>query len=378
MNQTTFIILIIAIALVLVGSAMFLTALAAADWDITSLDSGRYESYTHDLAGEITDIAIGSERADVNLIPTEDGTTRVFCHQDKKERVSVELKDGVLLINGDDERKWYERLFSFTNPVIDVYIPSGEYASLAIVNNTGDIAIRKGFTFGSASISADTSEVVFLASVNESLDIELHTGDVEIENVKAKDVSINLSTGEVKIDNLECESFSSEGTTGDIELERITAEGAVYIQRSTGDVEMDIGSAHSVKVVTNTGSIELGSLTVEDLLRLEVSTGDVELEHVHCGTFETTGGTGRLNMSDVVADGNMNIERSTGDVRFDACDAATVQILTDTGDVVGSFLTDKIIFTHTDTGRVDVPECTSGGKCTITTETGKIIISIAN
>ena len=130
MNQTTFIILIIAIALVLVGSAMFLTALAAADWDITSLDSGRYESYTHDLAGEITDISIGSKRADVNLIPTEDGTTRVFCYQDKKERVSVELKDGVLLINGDDERKWYERIFNFGQKKITVYLPKGDRKSV--------------------------------------------------------------------------------------------------------------------------------------------------------------------------------------------------------------------------------------------------------
>ena len=81
-------------------------------------------------------------------------------------------------------------------------------------------------------------------------------------------------------------------------------------------------------------------------------------------------------MSNFVVDGTMNIERSTGDVEFKKCDAGEVSITTDTGHVVGSFLSDKIIFASSNTGKIDVPKSTVGGKCEITTTTGKIIISI--
>jgi hypothetical protein len=46
--------------------------------------------------------------------------------------------------------------------------------------------------------------------------------------------------------------------------------------------------------------------------------------------------------------------------------------------VKGSLLTDKIFVTQSDTGKVDVPETVSGGKCKVTTDTGDIRIEIVN
>ena len=71
-----------------------------------------------------------------------------------------------------------------------------------------------------------------------------------------------------------------------------------------------------------------------------------------------------------------SIERSTGDVRFTDCDAAEICVKTDTGDVTGSLLSDKVFITNTDTGSVNVPETISGGKCEIITDTGDIKITI--
>ena len=81
-------------------------------------------------------------------------------------------------------------------------------------------------------------------------------------------------------------------------------------------------------------------------------------------------------MADVIAVGMISVERSTGDVKLDSCDAGEISVTTDTGDVTGSLLTDKVFITQTDTGRVNVPETTSGGKCRIFTDTGDIQIEI--
>ena len=57
-------------------------------------------------------------------------------------------------------------------------------------------------------------------------------------------------------------------------------------------------------------------------------------------------------------------------------DAAELEISTDTGDVKGSLLTEKVFITRSDTGRIRVPETVTGGKCKITTDTGNIEIEI--
>ena len=73
----------------------------------------------------------------------------------------------------------------------------------------------------------------------------------------------------------------------------------------------------------------------------------------------------------------ISIERSTGDVGFDRCDAGALEIATGTGDVAGSLLSDKVFIARSGTGRINVPETTSGGTCRIHTDTGDIHIEVS-
>ena len=57
-------------------------------------------------------------------------------------------------------------------------------------------------------------------------------------------------------------------------------------------------------------------------------------------------------------------------------EARTISIKTDTGDVTGTLLSEKEFITDSDTGNIDVPKTTTGGKCEITTDTGDIKIDI--
>ena len=81
-------------------------------------------------------------------------------------------------------------------------------------------------------------------------------------------------------------------------------------------------------------------------------------------------------MKDVIAANRFSIERSTGDVKFTRCDAAEIFVKTNTGNVTGSLLTDKVFLTDTDTGSVTVPKTATGGRCEIETDTGNIKIEI--
>ena len=63
-------------------------------------------------------------------------------------------------------------------------------------------------------------------------------------------------------------------------------------------------------------------------------------------------------------------------MRLERCDAAEIMINTDTGDVEGSLLSDKIFAAKSGTGDVEVPETGTGGRCIITTDTGDISITV--
>ena len=95
-----------------------------------------------------------------------------------------------------------------------------------------------------------------------------------------------------------------------------------------------------------------------------------------CKNVVSNGNTGAISLKNVIAAEKFSIERSTGDVKFDGCDAAEIFVKTDTGDVTGSLLSNKIFVVEADTGSVDVPKTATGGKCEITTDTGDINISI--
>ena len=106
-----------------------------------------------------------------------------------------------------------------------------------------------------------------------------------------------------------------------------------------------------------------------------MSTGKTALDNVTCKNLTSGGSTGDILLQKVIAADKISIQRSTGDVKLEGSDAAEIYVKTDTGDVTGSLLTDKVFVTDTDTGRVDVPKTTPGGRCEITTDTGDIRIT---
>ena len=60
------------------------------------------------------------------------------------------------------------------------------------------------------------------------------------------------------------------------------------------------------------------------------------------------------------------------------CDAAEIFVETDTGDVKGSLLSEKVFIPKSDTGDIKVPKTVTGGRCEITTDTGDIKIELVD
>lgn len=289
--------LVIAVVLIVLGAAMFGAVMTEYDWDLSGLSTVAYETNTYEIKDAFTQLYVQTDTADVIFLPADGGSATVVCRERENVKHTVAVKDGVLTVCVEDDRKWYERIeIGFGSPSITVYVPQGEYKAACVKTSTGDVELPKELSF-------------------ESIDIAGSTGDIT------------------------CHANASE---------------AVKLTTSTGDIFAEELSPRSMDVYT--------------------ATGDGELKNIACGSFVSDGQTGDISLENVVAENRLCITRSTGDVRLEACDGAEILIETDTGNVTGSLLTQKVFVAHSDTGRVDVPKSITGGKCEITTDTGNIRI----
>ena len=312
--------MIVAASLVVLGLIVTMVAIALVDFDFKEFDMKKCELNTHTVTEEFSGISVKTNISKVMFLPSLDGQVRVECFERERENHVVSVENGTLVIEMVDTRSWYHHIsfFSFSVPQITVYLPAGEYGDLCVMGDTGDVSLPKDFSFASVDVSLDTGDVECAASSTGLMKIKTSTGDVELENFSADALEIRTSTGDIEVSSLSC----------------------------AGDVSV------------------------------RVSTGEADFENVTCQNLTTVGTTGDFSLNNVIATGSMSIERDTGDVHLMRCDATEVVITTDTGDVTGSFRTDKIVWASTDTGRVDVPKTTEGGRCEITTDTGNIKISI--
>ena len=319
MRQSAKIMVAVATVLVIVGAAAFIIVMAANKWKTDSIISTKMNSRTVEITESFKDISINTDTDKITFLSSDDGKCTLVFTESEKEKHTAEVAGGVLTIGKTDTRNWYDHVTFFSGaPSVTVYLPRADHGALTIEESTGDVDIPGDFTFESIDITASTGDVKCRASSGGSVKIDLSTGDILAEDMRAGSMTLSVSTGHVDLRNVSC----------------------------SGDASVT------------------------------VTTGKTRIEGLECRSFTSEGSTGDVTLKDAVASGKMIIERSTGDVKFDACDADELDVSTDTGEVKGTLLSDKVFIVRSDTGDVDVPETTSGGVCRISTDTGDIKIEI--
>ena len=322
MSKATKIWLIVAASLVLLGTIIFAGVMALLKWDFLKLTTRNYETNTYEISEDFNSVSINTDTADIVFVASDDEKCKVVCYEEEKMKHSVGVVDGKLSVNTVNTKKWYDyiNIGWSGNPMITVYLPKDTNISLSLKNSTGDVSLPKELSFESIDIWGSTGDVKCYASSDGVVKIRRSTGDILLEGVCAGELELSVSTGHITATSINC----------------------------AGDVKFSAG------------------------------TGDIKLDGINCKALLSKGDTSDIFLKDVIASERFDIETDTGKVSFDRCDAGEISVKTDTGRVTGTLLSDKVFFTKADTGDVDVPRTTSGGKCEIETDTGDIRISIVN
>ena len=311
--------LMIAAALVLAGSLIFVGVMTVLGWDFSKLSSVKYVSNKYDFSVDFGKISVITDTADVTFAPSYNGKCIVECEERENGHHTVSVTSEGLVISISDQASWQENFgFHFRTPKIKMYLPKTDYDALLVKASTGNVKVPKDFRFEELDITLSTGNAEVAASASTRMSIKTSTGDIDVEDVSVGALDLTVTTGEITVSDVICKNDAN----------------------------------------------------------IQVSTGKTKLNNVSCKNLTSNGNTGDVSLTRVVAAEKFSIERSTGDVKFDGSDAAELYVQTDTGDVTGSLLTDKIYIVSTDTGKVDVPTTTVGGQCEIRTDTGDIKIRI--
>ena len=266
-------------------------------------------------------IDIKLKTTNIQLIKSAEPMTKLVIKETKKVIHSAEVSDNTLKITVDDQRKWFEKIFNFNDYKIkvDAYIPEANFESLVINSETGDITIPADFTFEKANIKASTGNIHFSGNVSKDLEVKTSTGNINISDVKPQNLIAKASTGNIVLNKVEVE-------------EKITING------STGNATLNDSKSKDLSINLSTGNIKL------------------------------------INY---VASNDMELIVSTGNIKFENSDANTIYAKASTGDIKGTLLTGKSFDAESDTGKVTVPVGSTGGLCKLRTDTGRILIELA-
>ena len=320
MRKATKVGLVTATSFVLIGCILFVGVMTVLKWDFTKLQTVKFETNEYTVKEVYQNLSIVTDTADIAILPSQNVTHRVVCYEQQKVKHAVSVEDGTLKIEVQDTRKWYEYIgIVCETPTITVHIPAGEYGALSITSGTGNIEISKDFTFQCVDVAESTGNVAVRASALDEMRIRTTTGNICLENASVGSLDLSVTTGKIAVSHVTCKRDAN----------------------------------------------------------VAVSTGKTSVTDMQCQNLISSGSTGSISLNAVIAAETFTIQRSTGNVHFEGADAAEIFVQTDTGDVEGNLLTDKIFLVETDTGRVDVPKSVTGGKCEIHTDTGNIILKTA-
>lgn len=192
-------------------------------------------------------------------------------------------------------------------------------------------------------------------------------------NKKFDKVSVNASVGSVEFvvsesDNCKVVSDESKKLKCSAAVENGTLIIKVYQIRKW--YNLFGGSFKTPKITVYLPQKEYDSVNIE------TETAKVDLTDTMSKELNIKTTTGSIALENVKVSGALNIKTTTGSVEFYGSDAGEIFVKTTTGKVTGRLLSEKVFIVRTTTGKINVPKSITGGRCEITTTTGRVDISI--
>ena len=264
----------IAACLLIIGICFLIVGLAVNDWKLS--DPFYYgERKTETLEGSYSSLDIDCELISVEILPAEDGVTKVDYPVHSKIVVSCSIENGKLTV---DQQFLPHVSFWFHSPKIKIYVAGTP--SVDVTTDTGAISLHD-LTLSDCELSADTGAVHMENCEVDRLTLEAKTGAARIEEVRARTISCTTKTGAQKLTAISANTVKLIAQTGSIHAKKLEAS-YITAEASTGSVNLEIlgrKEEYTVWVDVDMGSKNISNQhgTTDKTLNLKADTGSVHV-----------------------------------------------------------------------------------------------------
>jgi hypothetical protein len=161
--------------------------------------------------------------------------------------------------------------------------------------------------------------------------LNVSSGPVKIENVKAGGIALNASYGNIEVENLTADTITADSSSGDINAKGLTCD-SLKIHSSYGATGVENVDAKVVSVNSSAGRIEIDDLSAPEGLTVDSSYGDVALSAVNVGSAKIDLSSGDFSADGLAVTGGLKLDNSYGDIEISGLLHGESVIDSDAGD----------------------------------------------
>lgn len=307
--------LLVSLGLILVGLVIVFFSLLAVGFNFGKFSSEKFELHTYDITGKFSVIHINELTDNIEVIKSDDDTGKIICYDSEKiyhkllvGDVEYDIdeseifKDDVLYFVCQDDREWYEKIFSFSpfkeNTQMKIYLPESEYEEMQIYSTNGNITIPDNFDFDRLTMTSVNGKVDCRADVHQYLSTETTNGNINIQGKVNGKIHIDTVNGEITVPNIGHSEKADFGSTNrDINING-NVIGQLYIHSVNGGVDFGKLQSDNIKISTVNGDIT-GTVLSDKTFQASSVNGGVsvpnQVEHNGDFIFESVNGNIDIN-----------------------------------------------------------------------------------
>lgn len=298
--------LIIALAMMISGAAIFFIAFAISGFNFNKLSSEKIITQNVEIKEQFQQISVSSDEYDLKILKSDVEQCRVVYTGNEKQSLVCNVKGNELVIDLDDDRKWYEWI-GLTFPIdvgqnntgLWVYLPEKEYDALLASSYSGCIDIDSGFTFDEVNIDAMSGNIKASGITAEKLDIQTYSGKIDISEISASDkINISTTSGAINAENVNANNAAVDSYSGKISLENFIAKGLLSVETQSGNVVLNDCDAGEITVDSYSGSVS-GTLLSDKIFVTSTYSGSINVpisSGTEICTITTTSGNININV----------------------------------------------------------------------------------
>ena len=233
--------------------------------------------------------------------------------------ISVTVEDGVLRVGGSSttttsRRERQLRIFSIgffgsSERTMQIYVPRDALAHIEIKASSGIVRVEDvNFTTISAQASSGSVTIAGNARFAESVDVQVSSGAVRLENLDAENIDVRVTSGAIHANRLTMTEGTFRTNSGAIVANRLTMTDGTF-RTTSGAVRLDDITAHTLEAHANSGNVTVEGARIQPSdaddwgrVNLSVTSGSIRFDtHTSRNVFD-------YDMS--VSAGSINIDGS--------------------------------------------------------------------